>query len=916
MFPKRGELGPIERFTLSIGLSIAITVFDGFALNYTRWGFRPNSIVISLSLIMGIFLILAIFQRLRLKESGYSFSFNDIVTFYHTIRNEKPENGPEYDPALEKMLIKTMIVCILIVSAMLVYAKVTTEPEKFTALYILGENGKAENYPEELRLNETSHLLVGIENYEYETVNYKLVLKFGDSVLKEEDIKLDHKSKWLNNVTFEPLLSQSTAFAESTPKKLEIQLLKDNKTYRSVHLLMTVNPDAIRFSDVPQMINGDMEERKGWIFSSSSPNITGSYDKPTNSTSNVYSIKFIGESESSNGTISQDLSTNGNARAVLSFKMQDFEQNISYNIYKQALLDGKVIWESMVGEKNQSLERVELPILLSGNSTLSFRIYGKSAGGNATVFLDDIELRPYGGMSRVKPIIKEYEFNFNVRGEPIPLQKHIKIDGYKFQGFKYDLNENRSYEDLDLVLSENNIIEKGNATYASRISDGTLNVMGIPYTILYKNITSENFSINISRSDIPLEKSLSIDETWSIGDYSLSIKLISSKFDTAILELKQGSKIVLSQTVIIGSNFEYSTIVGNNLTKIFRSKIKSIEGDNVFLTDILLYSNFIELKPGVTIGDFEISNASSEKIIFKNSYPIELKDNAIMLDGNLGFKLSGGELYPYSKGVARRGTPGLISRGLWMNITGTNFPGFYSDNGKSYEDLKMFFSGNGMVNTGEAVYESKVHSGKLNFLGNTYELRYPGRPGYISNITKDQKLKILNNETLTFNGYNFSYKQVDNYRIQLIIRRSMTKNMTELNKRAIKSNITIPLDPSYEMYAINNGTFIKSNSLNLHDYYDYVEEVKWDRMEKKIGGELINIGNNSIELSAKFYEDPFQIYMGKTYGDFDVYSMDSNSITLRNNKPLIFGKGNETSILKNTLKIKTSSNEYLAYPVK
>jgi len=30
MFPKRGELSAIERFTLSIGLSIAITVFDGF----------------------------------------------------------------------------------------------------------------------------------------------------------------------------------------------------------------------------------------------------------------------------------------------------------------------------------------------------------------------------------------------------------------------------------------------------------------------------------------------------------------------------------------------------------------------------------------------------------------------------------------------------------------------------------------------------------------------------------------------------------------------------------------------------------------------------------------------------------------------------------------------------------------------
>jgi len=35
MFPKMGEISGIERFTLSIGLSIAITVFDGFAISVT-----------------------------------------------------------------------------------------------------------------------------------------------------------------------------------------------------------------------------------------------------------------------------------------------------------------------------------------------------------------------------------------------------------------------------------------------------------------------------------------------------------------------------------------------------------------------------------------------------------------------------------------------------------------------------------------------------------------------------------------------------------------------------------------------------------------------------------------------------------------------------------------------------------------
>src|SRR4030067_3151160 len=116
MFPKKGELSPIERFTLSIGLSIAIFVFDGFALNYTPWGCRPNSIVYSLSLIDGIFLLIAIFQRIRLKENAYDFSFENVTSFYRTLISKEQETGPEYDPALEKMLIKTMVIAILIVS--------------------------------------------------------------------------------------------------------------------------------------------------------------------------------------------------------------------------------------------------------------------------------------------------------------------------------------------------------------------------------------------------------------------------------------------------------------------------------------------------------------------------------------------------------------------------------------------------------------------------------------------------------------------------------------------------------------------------------------------------------------------------------------------------------------------------------
>lgn len=916
MFPKRGELGPVERFTLSIGLSIAITVFDGFALNYTPWGFRPNSIVISLSLIMGLLLIFAFFQRWRLGDSGYSFSVSDIISFYHTIRSEKPETGPDYDPALEKMLIRTMIIAIFIVSAMLVYAKVTTEPEKFTALYILGENGKAENYPTEISIGDTSHLLVGIENYEYSPVNYTLLVKFGDNIINQQNITLDQGDKWLNNVTFEPQLTSSLALAGSTPQKLEFSLLKDNMPYRSVHLLVKANLDFVNFSDVPDLENGDMETDKGWIFSNSSPNITGGYNYTTNSSSRAYGINFTGDVAGSYGMLSQNLTTDGFARTRLSFDIKDSEPNISYYIIRQALLDEKVIWESPVGGKNDSWEHIEVPILLSGNNILSFRVYGKYGSGNVTAWLDNVQLNPYAGERKIKPVRKEYEFNFDVRGEPIPLERSIKIDGFKFQGFKYDLNENKSYEELLLSLSDNNIIEPGNAVYITRTSGSDMNLMSIPYRILNNDILNNNSTMNISRSDIPQEKTLSLGEIWTLGEYSLSVKLISSKFDSAMLELKKGGKVVNTQTIKVGANYDYSSKVGKNITKIFRGKIKSIDSDNVYLTDVLSYSNIIELENGAIIGDFELVNSSSDEFVFRNSNPIELADKTVILNGNLGFRISGDELYPYSKGTPLRGTPQYTTHGTWMNITGFNFPGFYFENDTSFEQLRMYFTGDGFVEQGNAVYESKVHSNKLSFLGNAYELIYPGRPGYLSNLTVNQLLNISDNETLAFNGYDFSYKKIDNNSVQLRIRKSMTKDQQKLYKQAVEANSSIFPDVNYEIFTGNNNKFKKSNILNVNDSFEYREELRIDQTYKKIGGELINIENNSIELTAKFYDIPFEIYPGKSYNDFDVYSIDSDSIILKNNKPLLFGPGNETSILGDTLKIKTSSNESLAFPMK
>jgi len=67
LFPRSRDLDAIERFALSVGLSLALVPLVGLLLNYTPWGIRLTPIVISLtSLTIGIALV-ALARRYRMS---------------------------------------------------------------------------------------------------------------------------------------------------------------------------------------------------------------------------------------------------------------------------------------------------------------------------------------------------------------------------------------------------------------------------------------------------------------------------------------------------------------------------------------------------------------------------------------------------------------------------------------------------------------------------------------------------------------------------------------------------------------------------------------------------------------------------------------------------------------------------------
>jgi hypothetical protein len=65
LFPKGRELDSIERFALSVGLSLALVPLVGLLLNYTPWGIRLTPIVISLTILTVGLAMIALARQYR-----------------------------------------------------------------------------------------------------------------------------------------------------------------------------------------------------------------------------------------------------------------------------------------------------------------------------------------------------------------------------------------------------------------------------------------------------------------------------------------------------------------------------------------------------------------------------------------------------------------------------------------------------------------------------------------------------------------------------------------------------------------------------------------------------------------------------------------------------------------------------------
>jgi len=233
LFPKKDDLDGIERLALSFGLSIAVVPLIGLGLNYTPWGIRLTSVVISLAIFTIAMALAARYRRLSLPEEE-RFS----VEPRKNPDTLKSEFSAGDKTRLDRALTLLLVLSILLSIAALVYVIVTPKQgEKFTEFYILGPGGKAYDYPTNVTAGNRSTVIVGVVNHEYAAVNYSMQMNLNNFTFLQRDIELEHNQTWEQPVSY-------TIHKIGDGQKLQFLLYKEGNftPYRDLHLWVNVTP--------------------------------------------------------------------------------------------------------------------------------------------------------------------------------------------------------------------------------------------------------------------------------------------------------------------------------------------------------------------------------------------------------------------------------------------------------------------------------------------------------------------------------------------------------------------------------------------------------------------------------------------------------------------------------------------------
>lgn len=245
LFPKKGSLSGVERVALSFGLSIAVVPLIGLILNFTPWGIRLEPILISLSVFIIATSGVAWYRREKLaleERFRVSFSMRQLfkvkLPFWYWQEQTLANNTVS--------LVMAVVIAVTIVG--LGYMAATPgSGEKFSEFYILGPEGKPEDYPTELRVGEEGRVIAGIVNHEQVRTSYsvevwidgeKANLRIDGEDSDEIVMELENDEGWEREVGFIPQKA-------GKEQKVEFVLYKEGIPYLKEPLHLWIDVEEV-----------------------------------------------------------------------------------------------------------------------------------------------------------------------------------------------------------------------------------------------------------------------------------------------------------------------------------------------------------------------------------------------------------------------------------------------------------------------------------------------------------------------------------------------------------------------------------------------------------------------------------------------------------------------------------------------
>lgn len=249
------SMGGLERAGLSFGLSVTFSAIIGLTIKYTHWikylmcnhwvdhlthtlwGVKlthfltvpPNfTIYMVLSIFTLFTLFIALIRRWRTYEDERFSVYFSLKPLRDHFKGESRTN---------KIISVIIIIAIILAVSATVYIIVKPpHGEKFTEFYILGENGKAADYPTNMTVGETGNVTIGIVNHDYKTVDYNLVVESNNTITMQKNVTLGSGAKVEIPYNF------TVESAGQNEIKFTLYKLPDEKTiYRDLHIWVNVS---------------------------------------------------------------------------------------------------------------------------------------------------------------------------------------------------------------------------------------------------------------------------------------------------------------------------------------------------------------------------------------------------------------------------------------------------------------------------------------------------------------------------------------------------------------------------------------------------------------------------------------------------------------------------------------------------